>query len=562
MQDLDREQERICLQSRLDVKKTQAERNRLGQFATPTPLARDILRFGVTLLGKERSIRFFDPAMGTGSFFSALLHTVAADRIEAAKGYELDTHYGAPACGLWRGTALDLELGDFTEAVSPASEAERFNLLICNPPYVRHHHIVNGEKTRLQNATQAACGFRISGLAGLYCYFLGLSHVWMQQDAIAGWLVPSEFMDVNYGEAVKQYLLHKVTLLRIHRFSPNDVQFGDALVSSAVVWFRNSPPPADHAVEFTFGGALLAPAASRRVTASALWTERKWSRFPISEARTPTNHYHLSDFFTTKRGVATGDNKFFILTRERILLRGLPWEVFRPILPSPRYISVDEIEADQGGMPILDPQLFLLDCRLPEAKLKAKYPKLWEYLEEGRGDVAKRYLCRSRKVWYFQEERAPAPILCTYMGRSDTKSGRPFRFILNHSQAIAANVYLLLYPKPILAEAVARNRTLLRHVWRVLNNLCPESLLGEGRVYGGGLHKLEPNELANVDATAVAELIPDMHQPLKLKQLSMFQRKSSITSLANKGLQPTPQSAAGRESGDEVEGSEVPPQRG
>ena len=48
-------------------------------------------------------------------------------------------------------------------------------------------------------------------------------------------------MDVNYGKAVKHYLLSRVTLLHIHRFDPNDVQFADALVSSAVVWFRNKP---------------------------------------------------------------------------------------------------------------------------------------------------------------------------------------------------------------------------------------------------------------------------------------------------------------------------------
>jgi adenine-specific DNA-methyltransferase len=34
-------------------------------------------------------------------------------------------------------------------------------------------------------------------------------------------LIPSEFMDVKYGGPLKQYLLDKVTLLRIHRFDPN-----------------------------------------------------------------------------------------------------------------------------------------------------------------------------------------------------------------------------------------------------------------------------------------------------------------------------------------------------
>jgi predicted RNA methylase len=516
-----REKERLSIQSRLDAGKTQAERNRLGQFATPTTLARDILKFGTALLG-SRAIRFLDPAIGTGSFFSALLNTVPEERIEIAKGYEIDIHYGAPAREFWRGTMLDLAIEDFTMAAPPAAEEERFNLLICNPPYVRHHHIVNGQKTRLQDAVEAACGFRLSGLAGLYCYFLGLSHAWMQGGAISGWLIPSEFMDVNYGEALKRYLLHKVTLLRIHRFAPNDVQFDDAIVSSAIVWLRNDPPAADHQVEFTFGGSLFAPTLSRMVPASALGGEPKWTRFPSSEVRTSASRYHLSDFFSIKRGVATGNNKFFIFTREQIEVMGIPLEAFRPILPSPRYILTDEIEADQDGFPILVRQLFLLDCRLPEEELKSKYPNLWEYLEQGKDAVSNRYLCRTRKVWYFQEERAPAPILCTYLGRSDTKSGRPFRFILNHSQAIAANVYLLLYPKPVLSTAIAGDRTFLRDVWRILNDICPDSLLGEGRVYGGGLHKLEPNELANVDATIIANLIPGMHQPLRRNQLKMF----------------------------------------
>jgi hypothetical protein len=522
MQYQDREQERLSLQGRLDAARTQAARNRLGQFSTPSALATDILRFGVALLGEERPIRFLDPAIGTGSFFSALLRTVPLERIEVAKGYELDTHYGAPAHELWQNTPLELELGDFTKAIPPASEAERYNLLVCNPPYVRHHHIVNVEKMRLQDVTEVACGVRIVGLAGLYCYFLGLSHPWMRRGGIAGWLIPSEFMDVNYGEAVKRYLLNKVTLLRIHRFEPRDTQFDDALVSSAVVWFRNEPPTADHLVEFTLGGSLLTSTLSRTVSSSVLCREPKWTRFPVSDVRKEIIHYQLSDFFTIKRGIATGHNKFFILAQDQIEAHRLPWEVFRPILPSPRYIADDEIEAGNNGVPMLDRQLFLLDCRLPEEKVKAKYPTLWAYLERAKKGVATRYLCRSRKVWYFQEERTPAPIVCTYLGRADTKSGRPFRFILNHSRATAANVYLLLYPKPVLTRAMALDRTLIRCVWQVLNGLSPDALLGEGRVYGGGLHKLEPKELANVDATAIAGLIPGLRPPVGVKQLDIF----------------------------------------
>lgn len=500
------EQQRLVLQAELDAAKTQAERNRMGQFATPSLLAVDILDFARTALDPKEPVRFLDPAIGTGAFYSALRSVFPVKRIAAATGFEIDPHYGRPAAALWKDTGLDLRLADFTTALPEAV----YNLVICNPPYVRHHHVINGEKLRLQHAAAQACGVSIGGLAGLYCYFLALAHAWMAEGGLAGWLIPSEFMDVNYGRQVKRYLLERTTLLHIHRFDPADVQFNDALVSSAIVWFRKAPPPPGHSIRFTFGGTLRAPKSERLVPAAALADEPKWTRFPDAAPRVKTTLPIINDFFSIKRGLATGDNRYFILTPQEIEKRGLPREMFRPILPSPRYLPTDEIEADEHGNPLIPQRLFLLDCRLPEDEVKKRYPRLWAYFEQGASsDVAARYLCRHRSPWYAQENRPPAPFVCTYLGRNGTARGRPFRFILNRSAATIANVYLALYPKPFLAKALAENPGLDREIWKVLNRITPDELLGEGRVYGGGLHKLEPKELANVPVPEIATLVPE-----------------------------------------------------
>ncbi len=67
------EAKRLELQAALDGKKTQAERNRLGQFATPTKLAKQVVEAALAMLPKKGKVRFFDPAFGTGAFYSALL---------------------------------------------------------------------------------------------------------------------------------------------------------------------------------------------------------------------------------------------------------------------------------------------------------------------------------------------------------------------------------------------------------------------------------------------------------------------------------------------------------
>lgn len=506
------EKKRLTLQAALDQEKTPADRNRLGQFATPPALAVEVLQYAQTLLPPGEKIHFLDPAFGMGAFYSALRKVFPKKQIAEALGFEIDPHYGTPAAKLWEGSGLNLKLADFTHATA----SPRANLIICNPPYVRHHHMTNDEKIRLQLRTLKASGLQLNGLGGLYCHFLGLSHAWMADGGIAGWLIPSEFMDVNYGQAVKRYLLNNVTLLHIHRFDPNDVQFADALVSSAVVWFKKAPPPRDHAVTFTFGGTLLAPKISRRVTAAALAHEAKWTRFPMAEVRAKSSAPTISDFFKIKRGIATGDNSYFILPPDEIAARGLPMEAFRPILPSPRYLPDDEVDADRNGNPRLERRMFLLDTRLGEDEIKHRFPSLFAYLEEGKARALHaRYLCSHRAPWYAQENRPPPPIVCTYLGRKDTARGRPFRFILNRSQATIANVYLAMYPTPLLACALSRNPDLINQVWQALNDITPAQLLGEGRVYGGGLHKLEPKELANVPAPQLMELLPKIERPAR-----------------------------------------------
>jgi hypothetical protein len=253
-----------------------------------------------------------------------------------------------------------------------------------------------------------------------------------------------------------------------------------------------------------------------------LVNEPKWSRYPLAEPKQDGGSLTLGDFFSIRRGLATGDNNFFVMPMRKIQALGLPLNVFRPVLPSPRFLKVDEILPDKDGNPDLEPQTFLLDCRLPPDVIEKRHPPLWEYLEKGRQNgVAERFLCKHRSPWYIQEYRRSSPFICTYMGRGATKRPSPFRFILNHSKATVTNSYHILYPRPELEAALASNRSLARQIWMILREIHPETMVSEGRVYGGGLHKIEPKELSKVPAQAIARLLSTARSAKK-NQLELF----------------------------------------
>jgi hypothetical protein len=97
-----------------------------------------------------------------------------------------------------------------------------------------------------------------------------LAHRWLAPGAASVWIVPAEFLDVNYGQALKHYLAARVTLHRVHRFDPEDVQFANALVSSVVLAFVNAPAPPGHRVELNSGGRLLEPSVIHEVALADL----------------------------------------------------------------------------------------------------------------------------------------------------------------------------------------------------------------------------------------------------------------------------------------------------
>ena len=482
------------LQARLDENRSMASRNQNGQYATPPALAAEIADFVATHY-LDNDVRLLEPSAGIGALIQALFDALNKSPHQmTGRAFELDKSYFTQGLELWSGKGIAYTNSDFTTETPDPS----YNLVFANPPYVRHHHLSSYDKTRLNNAASKITSHKFSKLTGMYCYFMIMAHCWLEEDGIGVWLIPSEFMDVNYGVALKRWLMQEAELLHLHRYRPEKGLFGDAMVSSCVVIYRKSSTHSTTGVRFSYGSSIGASEIFQDLPQHKLAATDKWSQYaqhglPELDDECTT----IGDFFNIRRGLVTGNNKYFVVDRMQAEKYSIPTDLLSPILPSARHLP-DDILTDPSGVPYIERPLFLFSSRLSTARLLNEYPDAARYLQLGLSQgVNEGYICRTRTPWYNVEHIAPPPIVCTYMGRRSQDTS-PFRFIRNHSNAVINNSLLGLYPKPTLQQAIKNRQTNYNEIMQQLRSIPPEKLIARGRVYGGGLHKLEPKELSNI----------------------------------------------------------------
>lgn len=442
-------------------------RKKYAQFFTPEKIAEFMCQW--ILQGKQKT-HVLEPAYGLG-IFSRIL---AQNSTLAIDAYEIDKQIYASAVNACP-KGVNLRNEDYFMCDWDA----KYDAIICNPPYLKFHDYNN-----ITYIPDVNChlGTKLNGFTNLYALFLLKSITQLQEGGRLAYIIPSEFLNSDYGVEVKRALIQSNTLQHIIVIDFTECAFDNALTTACILLCEKSSNSIS--VRFSLINSIEGLNNSLKeyveYKTSELDANIKWKSYYEGGNSRKYNHLiPFSKFAKVSRGIATGANEYFTFKRSKVDRYNIPEKCLMPCIC--KAIDAPQTFFTQTQFKKLlneDKAVYLFNgSAAPKNTSVLSYIHLGE--ESG---VNKRYLTASRSPWYALENRTPAPIWVSVFNRNG------LRFIRNEANIYNLTTFHCVYPKNTEVDVDILFAYLITDV-------AKEIFLDNSRQYGNGLVKFEPNDL-------------------------------------------------------------------
>lgn len=490
-----------------------SHRKKFAQFFTPKHIA-DIMSDWVLTNSDAKSI--LEPAMGLGVFSRILLEK---NKDLSITGFDIDE-------------LILLRARDYfenTEAVTIKSEDyifsdwdKKYDGIICNPPYFKFQDY---ENRIVLEEIESKLGFKFSGFTNIYSYFLVKSAKQLKKGGRAAYIVPSEFMNSDYGKRIKMFLLKTRTLRHIFVIDYKENVFDDAMTTASIILLANDDNNSElhfsnikSKLELDLINNYIRSYPNAQGDSSYCQKDidpnKKWRSYYQPQSALKYNKLvSFSTYARVVRGIATGANEYFCFSKSKAEEFNIHNSNLLPCICKSKDVKGSFFtRRDFDELVKKNKLAYLFDGQQNNNNESNSYINKGE--QEG---FDKRYLTRSRNPWYALENRPPAPIWVSVFNR------RGIKFIRNEANIHNLTTFHCIYPvEPNLFETTIHIDLLFAYL---LTNVAKEIFNDNRREYGNGLKKFEPNDLNNsmmLDLSLISEVkqkaIMELYNKYRLSQ--------------------------------------------
>lgn len=500
-------------------------KKKYGQFLTPPKIAQLMLMWGMD----QGSKRILDPAIGTGIFFSEL-HKLNKSTCHVT-GLDIDNLMLNLSFVRAKILKADKNINLINKNFLDFSTKEKFDLVICNPPYMKFHNFDRNSISKIASKYD----LKLSKLTNIYALFFIHSLSLLKEDGVMAFITPSEFLYTGYGKELKKFLLKNFNIEAIILAELKESLFNYATTSTVITLLKNKEVSDDNKIKFIAiknGSSVeeIYTALNTALSTNEIIVKQKSQKeidptkkwlvyFDKEEVKKPEALVRLGTIAKSKRGIATGSNQFFTLNNTAVEKWGIENKFLVPVVSKAEQcysFILDKNVFDK--LKKEDQRVFLLYCFDRPSENLQKYIKYGEI-----NGINKRYLTSTRDPWYSMEKRNPAPIIATVFSRDK------MRFIFNEAGVLNLASFHCIYPK---FNDVEKIKALLAYL---NSNKAKKIMKSEKRTYGGGLDKFEPKDLEDILVLDVLNLEKEANKRLallfdKISNMEDSQERSNIIS--------------------------------
>lgn len=467
---------------------------KLAAFYTPLEIASVLTDWAIT--GAHCTV--FDPSFGGCAFLYGALSSLR--RFGSSKpgrqlyGVDIDADALNHLDPVLRegGSLSRFPIMDFFSLPRGHSPWTKFDAVVGNPPYLRHHSLTRDQQERAAKVLESL-GIRLCGTASYWAYFTACAPSYLRPGGRMAMVLPGAFLHADYASPVRKLMIdtfEEVNIILLH-----DRLFSDTIEESIILCGKNAYRPhrrlrvgsvhdLEHlqaALEQPCDHLVSWPSESSDDWLTAIVAPQ--ARQVLADLRASGVAVEAGEWVQARIGVVTGDNDFFIVSSDQLLASGIPDTCSRPIIRRSSHVkglfASDEQLSELYGNSGRNQLLVLPSGDDLPSPVRA-------YLEWGkRRGADQRTKCRMRRPWYSISDTASPSAFVPAM------SGYWPRIIINRSKYTCTNnIYRLEWSTP---------RDDVDWIRLALGSLSTASQLSAelvGRSYGGGVLKLEPREFA------------------------------------------------------------------
>lgn len=456
-------------------------RRSLGQFFTPFKIASFMADW--VLDNKKNDLSILDPATGLGIFERAIKYKNTNKNIKFDL-FEIDSGVSSELEKII--SELEIKGNIVNSDFLTGSWDKKYDGIIANPPYYKHHFIKNKEDI-FQNICSKTY-FKFSIQTNIYCWFLIKSMNLLLEGGKLAFIVPSEFLNANYGEKIKEYLVNSGVVLHLININFEENVFDNALTTSAIILAEKAQRKSSTINFFSVSDIkqldslvrFLKDYPRKEINNRDLNSRVKWRNyFNGYKQNDDKNFIPFSRIGKFSRGIATGSNEYFTLTPEEKNNFNISEECLYPCITKANFVKdILFSDSDFEFLVKQNKKTYLFDGE------KSNHKTCTDYIKKGEEEnIHTKFLTKNRTPWYALEKREVAKIWVSVFGRKGLK------FIWNTSNCKNLTCFHSFYPTEF-------GKKYLDILFVYINTSFAKNLFDrEKREYGNGLEKFEPNDI-------------------------------------------------------------------